>query len=87
MRNQGDATITNRNGSMENQKLCQSQSGGALSVLAAFCAISEAFPALRCVHEIFEPIPATDDESRLRLQQMATCFCCELTRLAKQTKN
>ena len=80
-------SIINENGPVENQKLCQSQSGGVFSVLASFCSISQASSALRNVHTLFESSPTMDDNSRIHLQQVATCFYCELVRLGKHNRN
>lgn len=79
-------SIINDNGPVEYHKLCRGQSGGVFSVLAALCSISQTSTALRNMHKLFEPSPAIDDDSRVRLNQVATCFYCELMRLNKHSR-
>ena len=76
------SSVGNNNENGEHRKLCHSQSGGVLSVLAALCSILP----LSGMYEMFEPTHAIEDVSRFYLQQMATCVSCELLRLSRHSR-
>ncbi|KAL3791298.1 hypothetical protein ACHAW5_006330 [Stephanodiscus triporus] len=75
-------SVGNSNENGEHRKLCHSQSGGVLSVLAALCSILP----LSGVYEILEPNYPIGDDCRFYLRQMATCFSSELLRLSKHSR-
>ncbi|KAL7550960.1 hypothetical protein ACHAWF_014162, partial [Thalassiosira exigua] len=87
VRNTVIPSLLDKGSNSEHGKLCHSQSGGVLSVLASLCSVRQAQRVLSGVYDLFKfkPRPEQSKTNANHLQQLGICFSAELACLARHS--